>query len=102
MGIVDELRGLSSAEDFFHRLGVAYDPTVLGPARLHILRRMGQSLGQASLQGLGEEEALAVCRAALESAYAAFVTSTPLQERLFKVHRNARRQLLFARPGKPA
>ena len=44
MSALEQLRKLSSAEDFFDALGVSYDPTVLRVARLHILRRMGEYL----------------------------------------------------------
>jgi nitrogenase-stabilizing/protective protein len=97
MGIADELRRLSSAEDFFHLLGVDFEPRVLNPVRLHVMRRMGESLSGTSVEGLEEQEVREVFRAALQAAYGAFVASSPLQERVFKVHRNARRQLLFAR-----
>jgi nitrogenase-stabilizing/protective protein len=102
MGIVDELRAASSAEDFFRLLEVDHDPQVLGPARLHILRRMGQSLQATPLEALEEAEARTRLRAALEAAYRDFVTSTPLEQRVFKVHRQARRALLFAPGGKPS
>ena len=36
MTILDDLRNLSSAEEFFDVLGVDYDPTVIRVARLHI------------------------------------------------------------------
>jgi nitrogenase-stabilizing/protective protein len=43
-GLMDRMRGLSAAEEFFAMLQVPYDPAVLQVARLHILRRMGQYL----------------------------------------------------------
>ncbi|MGA9823343.1 MAG: nitrogenase-stabilizing/protective protein NifW, partial [Methylocystis sp.] len=36
MTILDDLRKLSSAEEFFDVLGVDYDPAVIRVARLHI------------------------------------------------------------------
>jgi nitrogenase-stabilizing/protective protein len=66
--VLTGLKKLSSAEDFFHALGVAYDPAVLNVARLHILKRMG---------------------AYLERAYEDFKASTPINERVFKVHKDA-------------
>ena len=49
MTILDDLRKLSSAEEFFDVLGVDYDPAVIRVARLHILRRMGEYLRSADL-----------------------------------------------------
>ncbi len=42
--IVEKLKGLSSAEEFFATLEVDYDPKVVAVSRLHILKRMGQLL----------------------------------------------------------
>ena len=52
MTILDELRQLSSAEEFFAVLGVEFDPAVLRVARLHILRRMGEYLHAEALASL--------------------------------------------------
>ncbi|MBP7337948.1 nitrogenase stabilizing/protective protein NifW [Niveispirillum sp.] len=93
MGILDELSRLSSAEDFFVHLDVPYDPAVVRVARLHIMRRMGQYLRGSDVDGellTGEEADLrALCRSHLEQAYQDFVASSPIAERLFKVHRDA-------------
>lgn len=66
--LLDRLRGLSTAEDFFEVLGVNYDPLVLNVARLHILRRMGQYLKAEPVTS--EED----CRATLVKAYSDFVS----------------------------
>jgi nitrogenase-stabilizing/protective protein len=42
----DELAGLESAEEFFERLGVPFDPAVLRRARLHVLRAFGLLVAQ--------------------------------------------------------
>jgi len=88
-GLLDRMRGLSSAEEFFALLAVDYDPQVLRVARLHILKRMGEYLSQESLSGLTEDAAQEACRATLARAYADFVKSSPLQERVFKVLKDA-------------
>lgn len=87
MAILDELRGLSSAEDFFRVLGVSHEPEVLQVARLHILKRMGQYLASADMSGLDEDAIRAACQETLARAYADFVRSSPLAERVFKVLR---------------
>jgi nitrogenase-stabilizing/protective protein len=88
MTVLEQLTKLSSAEDYFRFLGVSYDPAVLNVARLHILRRMGDNLREAGLQP-DEEKARAYFRAHLERAYQDFVESTPIKERVFKVHKDA-------------
>ncbi len=89
MSIFDELRKLSSAEDFFETLGVDYDPAVVRVARLHILRRMGEYLARADVAAVSDEEARAACKGHLTKAYADFVASSPIEQRVFKVHKDA-------------
>jgi len=89
MPVLDELRSLSSAEDFFVRLDVAYDPSVLNVARLHILKRMGEYLRGADLEGLDDREAETRCRDILQRAYQDFVAGSPLDHRVFKVLKDA-------------
>jgi len=93
MSLLDDLQKLSSAEDFFTFLGVDYDPAVVRVARLHILRRMGQYLKGSEVEGaLAEADdaaLLALCREHLAQAYEDFVESTPIEQRLFKVHKDA-------------
>lgn len=89
MSVFDELRKLSSAEDFFETLGVEYNPAVVRVARLHILRRMGEYLSKSDLHSAPDEEARAACKEHLAQAYADFVASSPIAERVFKVHKDA-------------
>lgn len=89
MSVLDDLRRLSAAEEFFQYLDVAYDPQVVNVARLHILRRMGEYLRKESGDKVDEAEVRARCRAHLAAAYADFVASTPMNERVFKVHKDA-------------
>jgi nitrogenase-stabilizing/protective protein len=89
MGTLDELSRLSAAEDFFAVLEVEFQPEVVNVARLHILRRMGQYLRDTELESLDDAAIRAACRSHLERAYADFQRSTPIAERLFKVHQDA-------------
>jgi len=89
MSILNELAQLSSAEDFFVALDIPYDPAVVNVARLHILRRMGQYLRGAELSTLDDAASRQACRSHLQTAYDDFVRSTPIAERLFKVHQDA-------------
>jgi nitrogenase-stabilizing/protective protein len=87
--LLDRLRGLSSAEDFFSLLSVQYDPAVLQVARLHILRRMGQYLSEQTLAAMTDDAAEEASRLTLARAYQDFVDSSPLKERVFKVLKDA-------------
>lgn len=89
MNVLDQLRKLSSAEEFFSFLGVSYDPKVVNVARLHILRRMGEYLAGDALSNMDQDAVRAACRTHLEKAYADFVASSPLEERVFKVLKDA-------------
>jgi nitrogenase-stabilizing/protective protein len=88
-GLLDRMRGLSAAEEFFSLLDVPYDPAVLQVARLHILRRMGQYMSQETLSAMTDDAAEEACRATLARAYSDFQASSPLQERVFKVLKEA-------------
>nr|WP_294511084.1 nitrogenase stabilizing/protective protein NifW [uncultured Rhodopila sp.] len=88
-GLLDRLRSLSAAEEFFDVLEVPYDPEVLRVARLHILRRMGQYLAGQPLSAMADDAAEEACRDTLARAYNDFVASSPLQERVFKVLKDA-------------
>jgi nitrogenase-stabilizing/protective protein len=83
--IAKRLKSLSSAEDVFATLGVAYDEAVLRVARLHILKRMGEYLAGDDLEGLPDVVAAARAKAMLQRAYSDFDSSSPLKQRVFKV-----------------
>jgi nitrogenase-stabilizing/protective protein len=96
--VLDALNRASSAEDFFVLLGVAYETTVVNVARLHILRRMAQYLASEDFDGVANEVIAERCKAVLERAYADFVNSSPLDQRVFKVLKDA---VTPATPKKP-
>lgn len=93
MSVLDELSRLSAAEEFFTALDVPYDPAVVHVARLHILKRMGQHLALAeadrTFEDLNDDEITSLCRSFLKAAYEDFVASSPIAQRLFKVHQDA-------------
>jgi nitrogenase-stabilizing/protective protein len=89
VGVLEQLNKASSAEDFFALLGVDYDPKHLSVVRLHILRRMGQYLVSEDFAGQPDAVVTQRCKAVLEQAYADFVTSSPLEQRVFKVLKDA-------------
>jgi nitrogenase-stabilizing/protective protein len=93
MSVLQDLGRLSSAEDFFTYLDLPFEPSIVQVSRLHILRRMGQYIKGSELdgafEGLSDDEIKALCREHLDQAYQDFVASSPIQERLFKVHKDA-------------
>src|SRR4029450_6689790 len=89
VGVLEQLNKASSAEDFFALLGVDYDPKHLNVVRLHILRRMGPYLVTPVFAGQPDAVVAERCKAVLEQAYADFVTSSPLEQRVFKVLKDA-------------
>ncbi|MBI4723774.1 MAG: nitrogenase stabilizing/protective protein NifW, partial [Rhodomicrobium sp.] len=85
MSVLSDLEKLHSAEDFFSYLKVDFDPSLVRVARLHILRRMGKYLASKDFSGASEETVLAEARETLAQAYQDFVSSSPIDERVFKV-----------------
>lgn len=94
--VLEQLNKTSDAEGFFKLLDVEYDPKVLNVCRLHILRRMGQYLVSEDFGGVSNEDVAARCKSFLEQAYQDFLVSTPLDQRVFKVLKEA------VAPAKPA
>jgi nitrogenase-stabilizing/protective protein len=95
-GILGQLSAASAAEDFFTLLGVPYDAKIVNVARRHTLRRMRQYIARENFDGVPESVIAALCKAILERAYEDFVTSSPLDHRVFKVLKDA------VAPAKPA
>lgn len=83
---LQQLKALSSAEEFLQYFGVPFDQHVINVSRLHILQRFFQYLRQQNLLAQTNEVGLyTLYRDQLVKAYADFVTSTPAQEKVFKV-----------------
>jgi len=83
---LENLKTLSSAEDFLQFFGVPFDPAVVNVSRLHILKRFFQYLQQQNTEPTTDELQLFTSyRALLVRAYGDFVRSTPAQEKVFKV-----------------
>jgi nitrogenase-stabilizing/protective protein len=83
---LQQLKALSSAEDFLQYFGVPFDQHVVNVSRLHILKRFFQYIRQENLLAQTNEVGLyTLYRVQLVKAYSDFVTSTPAQEKVFKV-----------------
>ena len=80
-----------TAEEYFAALGVDYQPRVLAVNRLHILRYFAGEVARIDreLPGLADPgRRLAAYRTALYLSHQAFVGSSALDHRLFKVLRD--------------
>ncbi len=75
---------LKDAEEYFDFFDLPYDPQVVNVNRLHILRKFSQ-LVQAEETNRSDEELLAAYRQALLNAYHLFLTSSGVEQKLFKV-----------------
>lgn len=75
---------LKDAEDYFEFFGLTYDPKVVNVNRLHILRKFAQ-LVQDEDKSQSEEKKLNAYRRALQTAYDLFLTSSSVEQKLFKV-----------------
>lgn len=95
--LLDRIARLSSAEDIFDFVGLAYAPEVLNVSRLHIMKRFGTYLREVDFEGRTEVEMMQGVREILARAYQDFVTSTPLKEKVFKVFQDeeAKRRARF-------
>ncbi|MEL6334733.1 MAG: nitrogenase-stabilizing/protective protein NifW, partial [Cyanobacteria bacterium J06626_26] len=70
--------------DYFEFFGLTYDPNVVNVNRLHILRKFAQ-LVQDEDKSQPEEKTLNAYRRALQTAYDLFLTSSSVEQKLFKV-----------------
>jgi nitrogenase-stabilizing/protective protein len=86
---LSSVRAAASAEEIFALLGVGYDPKVLNVARLHILKRMSAYLAEADLDGLPVKDVEIRLKEALARAYQDLASSSPLEQRVFKVLQDA-------------
>lgn len=89
-GLIQRLKGLSSANEFLEFFGIEYEPRVVDVNRLHILKRFYQYLHRSTdLAGLDDVEMFRRYRELLLRAYLDFTTSTPAKEKVFKVFQDA-------------
>jgi len=87
---LQQLKALSSAEDFLQYFGVPFDQQVVNVSRLHILKRFFQYIGKENLLAITNEvDLFTQYREQLVKAYEDFVKSTPAQEKVFKVFQDA-------------
>jgi nitrogenase-stabilizing/protective protein len=78
---------LVNAEEYLDFFGLPYDPQFVNVNRLHILQKFSsfiKSIDSAS-PDLNESEKIERYQVAFKQAYDTFTTSSPLDEKLFKV-----------------
>lgn len=78
---------LTTAEDYLEYFKIDYDPSFVNINRLHILKKFSELIREVDKQfsELTETEKLEKYREALQQAYEVFLTSSPLETKLFKV-----------------
>lgn len=78
---------LINAEDYLQFFEIDFDPEFVNVNRLHILKQFSLLIKEvdAAFPDLDEAEKLEKYRLALEEAYQVFLTSSPLETKLFKV-----------------
>jgi nitrogenase-stabilizing/protective protein len=85
-GTLAEFSQLVNAEEYFEFFQLPYDPQFVNVNRLHILQKFASLIKSTDSEpDLSEPEKLERYRTALQQAYDTFVTSSPLDEKLFKV-----------------
>ncbi|MGL5062960.1 MAG: nitrogenase-stabilizing/protective protein NifW [Microcoleus sp.] len=86
-GTLAEFDRLVNAEDYLNFFELPYDPQFVNVNRLHILQKFSSFIKaiDAEFPDLNEAEKLERYRSALQQAYDTFTTSSPLDEKLFKV-----------------
>lgn len=84
---VKQFNLLVDTEEYFEFFQLSYDPHVVYVNRLHILKQFSHYIHEidANHPGLSKAEKLSLYRQALKQAYEVFLSSTPLEQKLFKV-----------------
>lgn len=85
-----KFKQIVNAEDYFKFFQLPYDSQIVNVNRLHILQKFSQYIKEidAAHSDLSDQDRLSQYRAALQQAYEVFLTSTPLEQKLFKVFRD--------------
>ena len=80
-------KNLTDAEDYLQFFDIEYDRDFVNVNRLHILKQFSLLINEvdAAFPDVSETEKLEKYQLALEEAYQVFLTSSPLETKLFKV-----------------
>lgn len=87
MTTLKEFKAITDAEAYFEFFELEYDAKVVNVNRLHILKKFSQLMADidAEAENLTEVELLNRYQEALVQSYNVFLTTSPLQTKLFKV-----------------
>ncbi|MFN3813655.1 MAG: nitrogenase-stabilizing/protective protein NifW [Aquificaceae bacterium] len=98
MSVLDDLRNLRNAEDFFMYFRIEYDEGIVKPYRLHILKMFSLYMEEVlkKAEDAEDESLYNKLRECLIRAYQDFLTSDPTSRRLFKVHKEAIKSYLVS------
>lgn len=89
---LEKFKTIRDAEDYFKFFELDCDSRILNVNRLHILRKFSEVIQEvdATAETLTEAEILDRYRQGLEAAYALFLTSNSLEQKLFAVFQQDR------------
>lgn len=82
---LEQFHRLRDAEQYFEFFDLPYEPKVVSVNRLHILRKFSTLMEEVEAKTIDEGETLEGLRSALSQAYSTFLTSSSVDEKLFKV-----------------
>lgn len=96
-GTLAEFKTIVDAEQYFEFFGLEYDQTFVNVNRLHILKKFSQYIDEIDekFPDLNESDRLSQYKTALELAYELFQTSTPVEQKLFKVFNDKPRNVVL-------
>lgn len=96
-GTLTEFNKLVNAEDYLKFFELPYDVQFVNVNRLHILQKFSSFMKaiDAEFPDLNEAEKLERYKAALQQAYDTFITSSPLDEKLFKVFNDKKKNVVM-------
>ncbi|MFP4132644.1 MAG: nitrogenase-stabilizing/protective protein NifW [Halothece sp.] len=82
-----DFQKLTTAEEYLQFFDIEYDQQFVNVNRLHILKQFSLLIKEVdqAFPDISETEKLEKYRMALEEAYQVFLTSSPLETKLFKV-----------------
>nr|AAW57057.1 nitrogen fixation protein W [cyanobacterium endosymbiont of Rhopalodia gibba] len=93
----EQFSKLTNAEDFLQFFEIEYEPGFVNVNRLHILKQFSILIAAVdkAFTNISESEKLAKYGEAFQEAYELFKTSSPLETKLFKVFKDAPKNVVL-------